>query len=55
MLHDLGQLDEAVKAYKAALKLKPDFAGAYNNLGNVFKDLEQIDAAVKSYKKGIRD
>ena len=45
----LGQLDAAVKRYKKALVIKPDYAEAHNNLGNVLKDLGQLDAAVKSY------
>ena len=30
-----GKLDEAAACYRQALELKPDFAEAHNNLGNV--------------------
>ena len=32
---NLGQLDAAVKCYEKAVALKPDYAEAYHNLGNV--------------------
>ena len=31
-LKDQGKLEEAIEAYKKALSLKPDYAGAYNNI-----------------------
>ena len=34
---ELNQLDEAVKCYEKAIAIKPDFAEAHNNLGNVLK------------------
>ena len=38
-LRRLGRLNEAVEASRKALTLKPDFAEAYNNMGNALKDL----------------
>ena len=38
MFKDQGKLDEAILAYNKSISLKPDYAEAYNNLGNVFKD-----------------
>ena len=46
-LKELGQLDAAVKSYEKAIAIKPDFAEAHNNLGNVFNELGQLDAAIK--------
>ena len=46
-LLDLDQFDEAVKSYKAALELKPDYVEAVNNLGIAFFKLHQLDDAVK--------
>ena len=34
----LGQLDAAVESYNKALAIKPDYAEAYNNMGNALKD-----------------
>ena len=33
-LQKQGKLEEAIKAYKEALTIKPDFAEAYSNMGN---------------------
>ena len=52
-LQGLGQLDDAVKSYKKALAIKPDFAEAHNNLGITLKELDQLDEAVKSYEKAL--
>ena len=46
-------LDEAVKSYKAALKLKPDFVEAINNLGITFFKLHQLDDAMKCYERAL--
>ena len=50
---ELGQLDEAVKSYKAALKLKPDFVEAINNLGITFFKLYQLDDAIRCYERAL--
>ena len=38
-IKELGQVDDAVKSYKKALTLKPDYAEAHNNLDIVLKQL----------------
>ena len=48
-----GQLEMAVKSFKKALVIKPDFADARYNLGLSFQDLNQLDAAIKSYKETL--
>jgi tetratricopeptide (TPR) repeat protein len=52
-LHNRGDLDAAIKSYKEALKIKPDYAEAYINIGNVLKDKGDLDAAIESYKRAI--
>ena len=49
MLH----LDEAVASYCKALDIQPDYADAFFNLGNVFKEKGQLDEAVRNYHKNI--
>ena len=49
----LNQPEEAIKNYKDALAIKPNYSDASYNLGNVLKDLGHLDEAVKSYKKTI--
>jgi tetratricopeptide (TPR) repeat protein len=53
-LHRNGRLEEAVTAYNQLLTLKPDFAEAHGNLGNVLSALGQHDAAVISYRKALK-
>ena len=50
---DLGKLDQALAGYREAIKLKPNYAMAYNNLGNVLSDLRRPDDAVAAYQKAI--
>lgn len=48
-----GRLAEAVASYRQAISLKPDYAGAYNNLGNVLQQQEQLTEAIASYRQLI--
>jgi protein O-GlcNAc transferase len=36
------------------LAINPNYADAYNNLGNVFQDLQQPDNAIECYRQSIR-
>ena len=53
-LKDKGELDAAIDSYKQAIKIKPDYAEAYNNMGNALKDKGELDAAIDSYKQAIK-
>ncbi len=48
------RLEEAAASYRQALRLKPDYAEAHNNLGVVLKELGQLDEAVASYQQALR-
>ena len=50
----LKQYDAAVRNYKKAIALKPDFAVSHFNLGNVLHDKGDLDAAIKSYSDAIK-
>jgi len=50
---NLGQLDIAVKNYKEAISIKPDYAKAHFNLAGSLYDLGQLKAAVESYKETL--
>lgn len=46
-----NKLEEAIEAYQKAVKLKPDFAEAYLNLGILYYHLKKSDEAVKALLK----
>ena len=39
----LGKLEEAIQAYTKAISIKPNYAEAYNNMGNALKDQGKLD------------
>ena len=49
----LGNFDEAIEAYKKAISLKPDYADAYYNMGNVLKTQGNLDEAIKTYQRAL--
>ena len=48
------QYDAAINSYKQAIKIKPDFADAHNNMGNALQDKGELDAAIDSYKQALK-
>ncbi len=48
-----GNLDEGVACYRRALELKPDYAEAHNNLGNLLKEQGNLDEAVACYRRAL--
>ena len=53
LFQDQGKLEEAIEAYKKALSIKPDYAEAYNNMGNAFQDQGKLNEAIDAYKKAL--
>ena len=47
-------LDEAIQAYHIALRLKPNYAEAYNNLGVAYEARGLLDEAIKQYQISLR-
>ena len=52
--HQLMQLDAARKYYEQAVKLKPDYSEAINNLGTVYYAGKSYRRAISQYKKAIK-
>ena len=50
----LMQFDAAIDSYKQALKIKPDYAEAYYNMGVALNDKGNPKAAIESYKQGLK-
>ncbi|MBN2056369.1 tetratricopeptide repeat protein [bacterium] len=46
-------LDEDIRYYRAALKLKPDFAKAINNLGVAYARRNEVEKARAMYQKAV--
>ncbi|MEZ7951347.1 MAG: tetratricopeptide repeat protein [Halioglobus sp.] len=49
----LHQYDNAIASFTQAVRLKPDYAEAYNNLGAACHDVGRYDDAVFGYSKAI--
>src|SRR5258708_11875500 len=52
--HQLMQLDIARKYYEQAVKLKPNYSEAINNLGTVYYASKSYRRAISQYKKAIK-
>jgi predicted O-linked N-acetylglucosamine transferase (SPINDLY family) len=50
----IGKFNEAIDSYQRAIKINPEYAEAYNNLGNVYDINEKVDEAILNYKKAIK-
>ncbi len=48
------QYDVAIRQYKEALKLYPEYVVALNNLGNVYEKKQMIIKAVEIYKESLK-
>ena len=49
----LNKYQEAKSNLKKAIELQPDYAEAYNNLGNAYKEMEEYNEAILVYEKAI--
>jgi tetratricopeptide (TPR) repeat protein len=52
--HQLMQLDSARKSYEQAVKLKPDYAEAINNLGTICYAKKSYRRAIGYYKRALK-
>ena len=50
----LMQFDAAIDSYKKALKINPDYAQAYNNMGNALYDKGDLEESIESYKQALK-
>jgi tetratricopeptide (TPR) repeat protein len=54
MLQEKWRYKEASKKYERAVKIDPEYAEAYSNLGYTYRKQGMPDKAVRTYKKAIR-
>jgi tetratricopeptide (TPR) repeat protein len=52
--HQLAKLDQAAKCYEQAVKLKPDYHEAINNLGTVYYARKNYRRAISQYKRALK-
>ena len=51
---NLGRYQDALAAYQQAIRLKPDRAEAYYNLGVTYGDLGRRHEEIAAYQQAIR-
>ena len=51
--YDTQNYDEAIKCYKEAIALDPDFVSAYYNLGVIYGKKGMLDESIAAYKKAL--
>jgi tetratricopeptide (TPR) repeat protein len=49
-----GQFDKAISDYSEAIRLKPDFAHAFNGRALIYFKLKRYDKAIADYSEAIR-
>ena len=49
----LMQFDAAIASYSRAIKIKPNYADAYNNMANALREKGDLGAAIVNYKQAI--
>lgn len=53
VLYGLGRHQEAIPAFREALALEPQFADAWNSLGETLRDRGEMDEAVRCYGQAL--
>ena len=48
-----GKLQKSINSYNNAIKIDPNYAETYNNLGNVLHEQGKFDEAIENYKKSL--
>jgi tetratricopeptide (TPR) repeat protein len=54
VLHDTGDLEGAITAYREAIRHKPDMYQAHYNLGVALRSKDDLDGAVAAFREAIR-
>ena len=53
-LLNIGKNEEAIEAYKQAIRIKPDYADVYYNIGVALINIDKYKEAIEAYKQAIR-
>ena len=49
-----GRVQEGIDEYQQALRLNPNYAEAYYNLGLALADAGQLELAIQNYRQALR-
>ena len=49
-----SRFDEAIREFQAALRLKPDYADAHDNLGLAYQQQGRLDEAIREFQAALR-
>ena len=49
-----GKTDEAIREYREAIRIRPDFAEAHCNLGLALRSQDKTDEAIREYQEAVR-
>ena len=52
-MRENGDLTAAIESYNQAVKINPNYADGYSNLGTALKDTGKIADAISSFEKGL--
>jgi Flp pilus assembly protein TadD len=52
-LFDAGHYQEAVREFREAIRLKPDYSAAIRDLGRALEKIGAFDEAAQVYREGI--
>ena len=53
MEYQLGNVDDAIKLCKQAIKLDPDFGNPYNDIGSYFVTLGKVEEAIPWFEQAV--
>ncbi len=53
-LYEQGRFNDAIAAYREAIRLKPDYSEAHNNLAVTLQALGRTDEAIAAYREAVR-
>ena len=53
-LHEQGRLEEAIDKYTEAIRIEPEYKGAYQLRGIAYCDLGQYELGIEDFNEGIR-
>lgn len=54
LYYRLEKFQECINAAQEALKIKPDFAEAYNNIGSAYNALKEWDKAIEAFNEALK-